>query len=179
MPRTNQLCRCSAEPCVHDSGIDPTLRALLDAVVADCRGGVERVGDVLTREVLDEAGVERVADPEPGVAVRLELDAHLPALRAGVAVGAPQDARQVLDVVAVLVREDVRLGERPAACAELRLQLVEEAEVDVDVAIARAVERAGRRRRRAAARLDPAVEEARSRRLVAAERVDSSTPGRC
>jgi hypothetical protein len=43
-------------------------------------------------------------------------------------------------VVAVLVREDVRLRERPAARPELRLQLVEEAEVDVDVAIARTVE---------------------------------------
>ena len=35
--------------------------------------------------------------------------------------------------MAVLVRDDVRLGERAALGAELRLQLVEEAEVDVDV----------------------------------------------
>ena len=88
MPRTNQLCRCSDEPCVHDSGDDATLRALLDAVVADRRRRVERVGDVLAGDVLDEAGVERVADPEPGVAVRLQLDPHLAALRAGVAVRA-------------------------------------------------------------------------------------------
>ena len=74
-------------------------------------------------------------------------------------------------MVAVLVREDVRLGQRPAARAELRLELVEEAEVDVDVAVT-----AGSRRGRS--RTTPApqpvwiavVEEARSRRLVAAQR---------
>ena len=41
--------------------------------------------------------------------------------------------------MAVLVGEDVRLGERTALGAELRLQLVEEAEVDIDVAVVRAV----------------------------------------
>ena len=73
-------------------------------------------------------------------------------------------------MVSILVREDVRLGERPAASAELRLELVEEPEVDVDVAVARTVERARRRRRRAASRLDPVLEEARLRRLVAPKR---------
>ena len=73
-------------------------------------------------------------------------------------------------MVAVLVREDVGLRERPAPGAELRLELVEEAEVDVDVAVARAVEGPRGRRGRAAAGLDAVVEEARSRRLVAAER---------
>ena len=148
-------------------GNDAPLRPFLNAVVADCRGGVERVGHVLTREILDEAGVERMSDPEPGVAVRLELDANLPALRARVAIGTREDAGQVLDVMPVLVREDVRLGERPAASAELRLELVEEPEVDVDVAVARAVERACRRRCRAASCLDAVLEEARLRRLVA------------
>ena len=147
-------------------GGDAALGALLDAVVADRRGSVERVGDVLSRELLDEAGVERVADPQPCVAVRLQLDTDLAALRAGVPVGAPQHAGQVLDVVAVLVREHVRLGERAAARAELGLELIEEAEVDVDVAVVRAVERPDRRRRRAATGLDAAVEEPRPRRLV-------------
>ena len=71
--------------------------------------------DVLPRQIHDEARLDRLADPEPGVAVGLQLDANLAALRPGVAIGAAQDARQVLDVVAVLVGEDVRLGERPAS----------------------------------------------------------------
>ena len=142
MPATNQLWRCSDEPWVHDSGVTRPCGPLLDAVVADRRRGVERIGDVLPRDVLHESRVERVADPQPGVAVGLELEPHLAALRARVAARAPQRAGQVLDVVPVLVGEDVRLGERAASRAELRLQLVEEAEVDVDVAVARAVERA-------------------------------------
>jgi hypothetical protein len=40
------------------------------------------------------------------------------------------------------VGEHVRLGEGAAAGAEARPQLVEEAEVDVDVLVGRAVERA-------------------------------------
>ena len=64
---------------------------------------------------------------------------------------------QVLHVVAVLVRDDVRLRERPALRAELRLQLVEEAEVDVDALVARAVERPDVGGGRAAAGLDLAA----------------------
>ena len=59
----------------------------------------------------------------------------------------------------------------PPSRAELRLKLVEEAEVDVDVAVVRTVERPDRGRRPAASGLDRAVEEARRRRLVAAERL--------
>ena len=146
---------------------DASLGSLLYAVVADGRRGIEGIGDVLTRDVLDEAGVERMTHPQSRVAVRLELYAHLPSLGSGVAIGVAEHAGQVLDVVPVLVGQYVRLREWPAASAELRLQLIEEAEVDVDVRVVRTVERAGRRRRRAAARLDAPVEEARLRRLVA------------
>ena len=55
-------------------GCHSPLGPLLDPVVADGRGGVERVGHVLAGDVLDEAGVERVADPEAGVAVGLQLE---------------------------------------------------------------------------------------------------------
>ena len=68
-------------------GNDPPLRAFLDAVVTDCRRRVERVGHVLAREILDEPCVERVADPQTGEAVGLQLDANLAALGSGVAVG--------------------------------------------------------------------------------------------
>ena len=112
-------------PALVGRAVRPRLRrhaalgALLDPVVADRGRGVERLVDVLTGEVLDEARVERATDPEARVAVGLELDAHLPTLRAGVAVGAAQHAGEVLDVMAVLVREHVRLGQRAALGAEL------------------------------------------------------------
>ena len=38
-PRTNQLCRGSADPCVHDSGVTLPWDSLLDAVVPDSGGG--------------------------------------------------------------------------------------------------------------------------------------------
>ena len=56
-------------------------------------------------------------------------------------------------MVAVLVREHVGLRKRPALGAEPRLQLVEEAEIDVDLLVGRAVERADLRARVAAPRL--------------------------
>ena len=152
-------------------GRDPTLRRLLDAVVPDRLRCVERVGHVLSGDVLDEAGVERMSDPEPGVAVRLELDAHLTALRACVAVGAVEVSGQILYVMPILVSKDVRLRERPAARAELRLELIEESEVDVDIPIAGTVEGPRRRGRRATAGLDAAVEEPRSRPLVPTKRL--------
>src|SRR4029077_6096814 len=53
----------------------------------------------------------------------------------------------------VLVCDYVALGERPSGRAEAVVQLVEEAQVDVDVLVGRAVERADVRARRTAAGL--------------------------
>ena len=77
-----------------------------------------------------------------------------------------QGAEQVLDVVAVLVGDHVALGERPALGAEPRPQLVEEAEVEVDELVGRAVERARVAARGAAAALGRIGEEDRVDRLV-------------
>ena len=110
-------------------------------------------------------------DPEAGEAVGLELDAHQPTLRTRAVAGLVRVPSEILDVVAVLVGEDVCLGERTAPRSELRCHLVEEAEVDVDVLVVRAVERADRRGRRAAASLDAVREEARLRRLVVPHRL--------
>ena len=74
-------------------------------------------------------------------------------------------------MVAVLVREHVGLGEGAAARAEAVAQLVEEAEVDVDGLVGRAVERADVRGGDAAAGLRLAGEEARRRLAVAVDRV--------
>ena len=114
-------------------GIDLSLHLLLDAVVADRGGRVEAPRDVVVGELLDVAGVDRVRRPTRPRSSR-------PAARAAptTTVGPVEPscacslvAEQVLHVVAVLVRDHVRLRERPTARAELRLELVEEAEVDV------------------------------------------------
>ena len=54
-------------------------------------------------------------------------------------------------MVAVLVRDDVGVDEEAAVGPELLLQLVEEAQVDVDEPVGRAVEGAGAAGRTAAA----------------------------
>ena len=76
-----------------------------------------------------------------------------------------RDAEQVLHVVADLVGDDVGLGE-VARGAEARAQLVEEAEVDVDLLVARTVERAHRRLGEAAGRIDRAREQHQGRLAV-------------
>ena len=68
-------------------------------------------------------------------------------------------------MVTELMREDVRLGE-VAGRLEAAVELVEEAEVDVDPLVERAVERPRRRARRAATRVRPAAEEDELRRPV-------------
>ena len=122
--------------------VDLAGRGLLDAVVADGRGGVEPVGDVGIGQLLDQRRLDRMGGPHARVAVGLELEAH----RAGAWALARLDpavrAEQVLDVVAVLVGDDVGLGERAALRAEALAQLVVEPEIDVHLLVGRAVERA-------------------------------------
>ena len=65
-------------------------------------------------------------------------------------------------MVPVLVRDHVGLRERAALRAEARAELVEEPEVDVDVLVGGAVERAHRRGGEAAAALHGLREEARA-----------------
>ena len=69
-------------------------------------------------------------------------------------------------MVAVLVGDHVSLGERPALRAEGRPKIVEEADVEVDLAILRAIEGPLRAGCVAAARLSRAGEEHRARRVI-------------
>src|SRR6185503_17827247 len=85
----------------------------------------------------------------------LELHAH----RGLVAGALLQQPELVLDVMTVFVRDDVALGERAALRAELRLQLIEEADVEIDLLVIRAIERTGGRAGRAARRLRVSGEE--------------------
>src|SRR3954447_16718809 len=122
-------------------------QVLLDEVVADPAGGVQRPGDVVVGDVGDQrlAGLVGhglgMVGPGAGVAVGLQLQPHAAAGGAGLTGGDPLvGAEQVLHVVAVLVGQHVGVDERATFGAEPGLQVVEEAQVDVDQLVARAVE---------------------------------------
>src|SRR4051794_22642747 len=147
--------------------VDLALELLLEAIVADRRCGVESVSDVGLRQLGDVAGAHRTVRPDAGEAVGLQFEVDTAALRPGDALAnLAHGAEQVLHVVAVFVRDDVGLRERSAGRAEPGAQLVEEAEVEIDVTIRRAVERPDIGRGIAAAGLDLVGEQARLRRLV-------------
>src|SRR6186713_3302956 len=138
------------------------LRLLLDAVVADRVRRVEALVDVGLGQLFDHTCRHRVCRPHARVAVGLELRPDGLALGSlPVAADAVEDSELVLNVVAILMRDHVGLSERAAARAEPRLQLVEEAEVDVHALVGWAIERADLRTRGAAARLDLVGEEDR------------------
>ncbi|OMP12851.1 hypothetical protein COLO4_02680, partial [Corchorus olitorius] len=139
----------------------------LERIVADrLRGG---------HAFLHVAGLQTVAiacGPDAGIAIRLQLQPH----RQGIALRltrrllcAPhliRRAEQILDVMAELVRDDIIAGEI-ALRAEAIGEFVEEAGVEIDAAVGRAVEGPHRRLRCAAARLARAGEEAQTRRREA------------
>jgi hypothetical protein len=135
------------------------LDALLDAVVADRRRGVERLPDVVLGELAEEPGALGVARPHAREAVGHELDADRAALGPDILRSVPEHAEQVLDVMAVLVGDHVALGKRPALRAEPLLQLVVEAQIEVYVRVEGAIEGPHGRRRRPAPRIDRAVVE--------------------
>ena len=92
--------------------------------------------------------------PHPGVAVGLQLQPYAaglgPGLTGALRLHLAHRPGQVLDVVAELVREHVRLRGVATLGTQLAGQLVEEAGVQVDRGVPRAVEGADRRGRRAA-----------------------------
>ncbi len=125
--------------------VDPTARLLLDPVVADRGGRSEGLVDVA---LLEEAPLAGGMRPDPGQAVGLQLEPDRERVgprRAALLLGAHLvgQAQEMLDVVADLVGQHVRLREVPGR-AESAPQLVIEREVDVDLAVLRAVEGAGR-----------------------------------
>ena len=124
------------------------------------------------RQRFEIARVHRVGRPDARVAVRLQLEPNRRALGALTVRTTPVDrALKVLHVVPVLVREDVGLRERTSRGAELRRELLEEPEIDIDVLIRGTVEGTDRRRGRAAAGLRPVGEQDRTRFGVSGERV--------
>src|SRR3954453_19678698 len=128
-------------------GVDPALDLRLDPVVADRRCGIERLRDIGLRHVGDHLRRRRMVGPDARQAIGLQLEPDGRAIGAGLtALGSIEDAEHVLDVMAVLVRDHVRLGEPATFRAEARLELVEEPEVEVDRLVDRAIERTDLRR---------------------------------
>ena len=141
-PRLNQVTRCSDEPCVNFSGITRPVasfcRRSSPIAAAAWSAFLDVAGIELDFALGGTAGLGGGVAPHAGVAVGLQLEAHrqlvgaarirlllLAHLRFG--------AGQPLHVMAELVGEDVRLRE-VAGRAEAPLQLVEEAEIEVDLA---------------------------------------------
>ena len=120
------------------SGDDVALAALLQRVVADRRGRIERLVDVAG---IEDALLIGLVAPDAGEAIGLKLEAHGERVRLRLARVPPgqvdfgQDAEEVLHVVADLVRDHVGLGE-VAGRAELALELVVEGEVDIELLVA-------------------------------------------
>src|SRR5207248_10353241 len=98
---------------------------------------------VLLRQVLDEAGLHRVRRPHARQTICLELRADGPAFwTSGIGRrAATKEAHHILDVMPVLVSNHVCLGKWSATGAELGAQLIEEAQIQVDLLVERAVER--------------------------------------
>src|SRR3954452_22671654 len=124
--------------------VDLALRCLLDPIVTDGGSRIEGVGDIGLGDLLEVAGARRMVRPDACVAIGLEFRAHRSTCRASTATAARQRTEQILDVVAVLVREDVSLRERATLRPESRSELAEEVEVEIDELVSRTVERAGR-----------------------------------
>src|SRR6185503_20838180 len=87
------------------------------------------------------------------------------------------EAELVLHVMPDLVRDDIGLRE-VAGRAEALRQLVEEGEIDIDLRIARAVERPGRRARVAAGGIDRVREEHQPGWLISVDELRPHVFGR-
>ena len=144
----------------------------LEPVVADSRRGAQRflriAGFELDVSRLEAAAFRSRMAPKTGQAISLQFEGDRRAVGAdGRAARCLVEAEQMLDMMAELVGDHVGFREIAGRPEPLR-QLVEETQVEVDLAIAGPVERAGRRFRRAARRLDGIAKEHDARRLVAA-----------
>ena len=119
------------------------LKFFLNAVVANRCGGIEAVCDVLIRQLCQVAGLGGMIRPNTGIAVRLQLNAHGCALWPGAVIAnLGENPLHILHMMTVLVCEDVFLRERSTIRTELRVQLIEETEINIHDFVIRAVERA-------------------------------------
>ena len=153
-PRRNHGTRCSDEPWVQCLGVDPALRLLLDAVVADGRprrSAPRRSRRARAGRAARRRGPTHRRSSRPAARGRPSTGWLRPGSCCCGSADLVADAEDVLHVVAVLVGDDVLRGE-VAGGAELLLQLLQELEVEVHEPVGRAVERADLRRGLAARR---------------------------
>src|SRR5262245_3422776 len=150
-------------------GHDIAGAALLQAVVADCRGSVQTLLDIaLLQDLL--RGI-RFLRPDAGEAVGLKL--HADRQLVGLGFGRTHsrlryllgDAEQVLNMMANLVGDDIGLG-KIAGRAEARFHVLIKTQIDIDLLIERTIEGAHGRLRHAAGRLNIAREQNQIRLLV-------------
>ncbi len=125
-------------------GADAAAGHLLDAVVADSRGGAKSGVDVL---LVDLQPIFGGVGPDAGETIGLEFQANRK--RIGIArvlllklAHFGFDPENLLDVVTDLMSDYIGLGKLAGGC-ELPLEFVEEAEVEIDFLIARTIERSG------------------------------------
>src|SRR3954453_18351783 len=150
--------------------VDLSLELLLEPVVADRRGGGQGIGDIAVGDPRDESGLYGVRRPHARVAIGLQLEPHRRARRALTVRPTSVDrSLEVLDVMPVFVREDVRLRERTTRRAEAGRELPEEPEIDVHVLVGGAVEGTDRGGGDAAARLRAIGEQHGARLRVAGQ----------
>ena len=129
-------------PCF---GVGTAGRLALDAIISDGGGGRQRLLDIA---VVEDAALARGVAPNTGQAVCLELQAHgelVRFVRVALLFGADVLAQTAdrLQMMCDLVRNDVRLRE-VAGRVEPGGELPEEAEIQVDGLVGRAIEGTGR-----------------------------------
>ncbi|MDR6357907.1 hypothetical protein Q3H58_004578 [Pseudomonas psychrotolerans] len=169
-PVRNHFTRCAELPWVKESGTTRPWALALQAIVTDGIGRVQGLFQVARFQPVQP--LLGVVGPDAGVAVGLQLQADR---QAGGTLGGdtPTPRRfhlargtgEVLHVVADLVGDDVGAGEI-AVGAEALLQFLEEGQIQVDLAIHRAIEGATGRGGAAATGLHLAVEQHQLGRLV-------------
>jgi len=141
----------------------------LESIVADRSSGSQRFIDVAGFD--DVFGAIGIMRPDTGEEVSLKLEANGEAVEFGLADAAARrlhfvgDAEQVLHVMSDLVRDDVGLGEI-AGRAKAVAQFPIKAEIDVNAAILRAIERTGGAAGKSATGLGLIREEDEPRLLV-------------
>ena len=158
---------------------DEALRLALQRVVANLICRVQRLFKIA---LLKYAFLRRRARPDAGEAVGLQFDADRHGVRLALAhalahlVELRQNSGDVLHMVADLVRQHIGLR-KVALGAELARQLVIEAQVDIDLLVARTVERPGGGAGKAAGRADLAVEQDQRRlRIFLAHCLENAGP---
>ncbi len=143
---------------------DASLRFLLQPIVANRRRGVQTLFDVTGIEFHPARGepprFRRFVSPHARVTIGLQFDAHRALVGVARKRGALERAGEILHVMTDLVREHVRLREI-ARRAELLMKIVEEAQVQIHLAVAWTVERPGRGARKAARGLNANRERGR------------------